>query len=64
LIDSTNTYQTAGTLSPDASVALTEWGLASQAANSGGTFLDRQVYSAINLTNVDSITVTYTFTFS
>ena len=61
---STNTYTTAGTLSPTTTVAVTEWGLASQAANSGGTFLDRQVFAAINLTSVDSVTLTYVFTFN
>ena len=35
------TYTTVGTLAPDASVAITEWGLFSQAANSGGTLFDQ-----------------------
>jgi hypothetical protein len=56
---STNTYTTAGTLSPDATVAITEWGLLSQAANSGGTLFDRQVFSALNLVSGDSLTTTY-----
>lgn len=61
---STNTYTTAGTLSPDATVAITEWGLLSQAANSGGTLFDRQVFSALNLVSGDSLTTTYVLTIS
>lgn len=61
---STNTYTTAGTLSPDASVAITEWGLLSQAANSGGTLWDRQTFSAVNLVSGDSLTATYVLTIS
>lgn len=61
---SSNTYITAGTLSPSATVAVQEWGLANQASNAGGTFLDRQVYTSVGLTNVDSFTVTYTLTLS
>lgn len=62
---SANTYTTAGTLSPTANVAITEWGLFTQAATGGGTLLDHQVFSAVNLVgNSDSLTVTYTLTFS
>jgi hypothetical protein len=61
---STNTYTTVGTLAPDASCAVTEWGLLSQAANSGGTLFDRQVFSALNLISGDSLAVTYVLTIS
>lgn len=62
---STNTYTTVGVFAPDATVTNTEWGLASQAATGGGTFLDRQVYAAVGLTgSADSLTTTYTLTIS
>jgi hypothetical protein len=59
-----NIYRTVGTLSPDASVAITEHGIFSQAANSGGVLLDRSVFSAVNLISGDSLQVTYDGTFS
>jgi hypothetical protein len=59
---STNTYTTVGTLSPDATVAITEWGLLSQASNAGGTLFDHQVFSAINLVSGDSLATTYVLT--
>jgi hypothetical protein len=60
---STNTYTTVATVTPDAAVAVTEWGLHSQAAVPGGTLLDRQVFSAINLNGTgDSLQTTYVFT--
>ena len=59
------TYTTAATLTPDAAVAATEWGLFNQAANSGGTLFDRQVFAVVNLNgSTDSLTVTYTLTIS
>jgi hypothetical protein len=62
---STNTYTTVATLSPDANVAITEWGLLTQAATGGGTMLDHQVFSAVNLAaSADSLTTTYVLTFS
>ena len=61
---STNTYTTAGTLSPDSAVAITEWGLFSSATVGAGTLFDRQVFSVINLGTTDSLTVTYTLTIS
>ena len=64
---STNTYTTAATLSPDTggTIAVTEWGLLSQAANSGGTLWDHQVFSAVNLVaGSDSLTATYVLTIS
>lgn len=54
------TYTTVGTLSPDASVACTEHGIFT--ATSAGTLLDRSVFSAVNLTSVDSLQTTYVFT--
>ena len=62
---STNTYTTVATFTPDASVATTEWGLLTQASNAGGTLLDHQVFSAINLNGTgDSLQTTYVLTFS
>ncbi|MGE0367223.1 MAG: hypothetical protein AB7Q00_15965 [Phycisphaerales bacterium] len=57
---SANIYRSVATLSPDASVAITEHGMFS--ANSGGVLFDRSVFSAINLTNVDSLQTTYDLT--
>lgn len=57
-----NIFRTVGTLSPDASVAITEHGIFSQAANSGGTLLDRSKFSAINLVSGDSLQITYDLT--
>jgi hypothetical protein len=59
---SANIFRTVGTLSPDASVAITEHGIFSQAANSGGTLLDRSKFAAINLVSGDSLQVTYDLT--
>jgi hypothetical protein len=56
---SANIYRTV-----DASVAITEHGIFSQAATGGGTLLDRSVFSAVNLVNGDSIQTTYDLTFS
>jgi hypothetical protein len=65
--NSTNTYTTAATVTPGSGgvIAITEWGLFTQASNAGGTLLDHQVFSAINLNsaNGDSLTSTYTLTF-
>lgn len=62
---SSATYTTVGTTTPDASVAVTEWGLFDQASNAGGTLFDRQVFSAINLNGSgDSLAATYVLTFS
>lgn len=59
-----NIYRTVGTLSPDATVAITEHGIFDQAANSGGTLLDRTVFSAWNMVSGDSLAVTYDVTFA
>lgn len=55
-----NIYRTVGTLSPDASVAITEHGIFSAA--SAGVMLDRSVFSAINLVTGDSLQITYDLT--
>jgi hypothetical protein len=63
---STNTYTTVATLSPDSggTLAITEHGLFSQAANSGGTLWDRTKFSAVNVVAAsDSIQFTYVATF-
>jgi hypothetical protein len=59
---SANIYRTVGTLSPDASVAITEHGIFS--ATSAGVLLDRSVFSAINLVSGDSLQVTYDMTYT
>jgi len=63
--NSSATYTTVATLSPDSggTIAVTEWGLFS--ATSAGTLLDRQVFSAVNLVaSSDSLQVTYVLTIS
>lgn len=63
----TGAYQTVATLSPDSggTLAITEHGIFSQAANSGGTLLDRSKFAAVNLVaSADSLQATYTITFS
>lgn len=59
-------YRTVATLSPDADVAITEHGIFSQAANSGGVLLDRSKFSAVNLVAAsgDNLQVTYDLTIS
>lgn len=57
---SANIYRTVGTISYSGSFAITEHGIFS--ASSGGTMLDRSVFSAINVINGDSIQFTYELT--
>jgi hypothetical protein len=57
-------YRTVGTLTFDASAAITEHGIFSQAATGGGTLWDRSVFSAINVVSADSIQFTYSCTVS
>lgn len=57
-------FQTVGTLTFDASAAVTEHGLFSQAATGGGTMWDRSLFSAINVASGDSIQFTYSLTVS
>jgi len=59
-----NIYRTVGTLSPDATVAITEHGIFSQAATGGGVLLDKSLFSAINLISGDSLQITYDLTFT
>jgi len=60
---STNaTYTTVGTITVDAAVAATEWGLLSQAATGGGTLFDRFTFSVVNLANGDSLQSTFVLT--
>ena len=61
---SANVYRTVGTNTVDASVAITEHGIFSQAATGGGTLLDRSLFSAVNLASGDSLQSTYDATFS
>jgi hypothetical protein len=59
---SANIYQSTATVTVDASVAATEWGLLTQAATGGGTLLDRKVYTVVNLAASDSLVPTYQLT--
>lgn len=59
---SANIAQSVGTLTFDASAAVTEHGILTQAATGGGTLLDRSVFSAINVASGDSIQFTYQWT--
>lgn len=61
---SANIYRTVGTNTVDASAAITEHGILSQAATGGGTMLDRSVFSVVNLANGDSLQTTYDLTMS
>ena len=57
-----NQYRTTGTLTFDATAAITEHGIFSQAATGGGTLWDRSVFSAVNVVSGDSIQAQYTLT--
>jgi hypothetical protein len=57
-----NQFASVGTVTFDASAAITEHGLFSQSATGGGTLWDRTVFSVINVVNGDSIQFTYTGT--
>ena len=57
---SANIYQSVGTISYTATRAITEHGIFTQ--SSGGTLVDRHVFSAINVVNGDSIQFTYELT--
>lgn len=52
---SNNIYRTVGTVTVDASVANTEYGLLSDADVGQGTLLDRFTYTVVNLANGDSV---------
>ena len=53
-------YRVVGTVSFTSSLAITEFGLFS--ASTVGTLWDRRVFAALNVSNGDSITATYTLT--
>ena len=59
-----NQMRSVGTVTFDASAAITEHGLFTQAATGGGTLFDRSVFAAINVVSGDSIQFTYTATLS
>lgn len=59
---SAQVFRTVGTNTFDASAAVTEHGILTQAATGGGTLLDRSVFSAINVVSGDSIQTTYDLT--
>lgn len=59
-----NQYRSVGTLTFDATAAITEHGILSQAATGGGVLWDRSVFAAINVASGDSIQFTYTCTVS
>lgn len=54
-------YRSVGTISYTSALAITEWGVFSQAAQ-GGTMWERQTFAAVNVANGDSIQFTYTLT--
>lgn len=59
-----NQYRSVGTLTFDATAAITEHGLFHQSATGGGTLWDRSVFAAINVVSGDSIQFTHTTTVS
>lgn len=58
---SSGQYRSVGTISYTSTLAITEWGLFSQAAQ-GGTLWDHRIFAAINVSSGDSIQFTYTLT--
>lgn len=60
--NSTNTYTTVGTISYVSTLAITEWGLFTDATRGSDTMWDRKVFSAINVVSGDSIQFTYVLT--
>lgn len=61
---SANVFRSVGTNTLDATAAVTEHGLFTQAATGGGVLLDRSVFGALNLGNGDSVQTTYDWTLS
>jgi hypothetical protein len=59
---SATVFRTVGTNTFDASAAITEHGILSQAATGGGVLLDRSQFSAVNVANADSLQSTYDLT--
>jgi len=61
---SANIFRTVATNNVDATVAITEHGIFTQAATGGGTLLDRSVFSAVNLVSGDGLQTQYDLTFT
>ena len=59
---SANIYRSVGTLTFDASAAVTEHGLFSTSGTGTGVLFDRSVFSAVNVASGDSIQFTYSLT--
>jgi hypothetical protein len=59
-----NIYRSVGTNTVDATAAIVEHMLTTQAATGGGTCFDRSVFSVVNLASGDSLQTTYEATFS
>ena len=59
---SANIFRTTGTVTVDATVAITEHGVFSQAATGGGVLLDRSVFASVGLNATDSLQVPYELT--
>ncbi len=57
-----NIFETVGTNTVDATVAIVEHGILSQAATGGGVLVDRSVFAAVNMVSADSLASTYDFT--
>lgn len=57
-------YRSVATNSVDASAAIVEHGVLTSATVGSGTLLDRTVFSAVNLSNGDSLQTTYDLTIS
>lgn len=57
-----NAYRSVGTISYTATRAITEHGLFNDPTT--GTLMDRSVFTAVNVVNLDSIEYTYTHTFN
>jgi len=59
---SASVFRTVGTLTFDATAAITEWGLFSLSGTGTGVMWSRIVFSAINVASADSIQFTYDLT--
>lgn len=59
---SANIRRCQATVTYDATLAVTEWGLFNQAATGGGTMFSRVVFNAVNVNSGDSIQFTYDLT--
>ncbi len=60
--NATNTYTTVGTIAYVSTLAITEWGLFTDATRGSDTMWDRKVFTAINVVSGDSIQFTYVLT--